>query len=311
MTKFLKIIPFLLLMPLLLHSTAAQEPSAPKKAPTILVTLKPIYSLTHAIMQGVGEPLLLMTGAADPHHFSLTPSHSSLIKKADLVIWIGPIMESFMIKPLAAQKKNQLPLMATKGLTLLSRNTQGEITLEDPQSSAIDPHMWLDINNAILMVQEITYHLKALDLENANIYLENARALVEKLRAFKLEIDKKAQLLEGFNFISFHDAYGYLEHSYTLKNKASGILKGHGTPSLKAFSTIRHLIKEHHIRCMLVDPHHPSEVAQRLSKEFQMSLYNADPLGIEIDSGPEHYFTLIRHFIQQLNECNQKNSPKK
>ena len=77
------------------------------------------------------------------------------------------------------------------------------------------------------------------------------------------------------------------------------------------FSKIRHLIKQRGIRCILVDPQHPSEVEQKLAKEFDMSMYEADPLGVEIESGPDHYFTLMRTLIQQLYDCRQKHGPKK
>ncbi len=329
MNKFLKIISILCFAPLLLQNASAQKPPEPKNVPKVVVTIKPLYSLTLAIMQGVGKPTLLLEGASDPHHFSLAPSHGKLIKEADLIIWVGAMLEEFMVKPIAANKKRRVTLMSTQGLKILHRKDSHGCLLEeacvgkdksdkksdddlyDDQYTAIDPHIWLDIDNAILMAQEISYHLSALDLKNAGTYQKNTKALVKKLEDLKLEIDEKAKPLAHFHFISFHDAYAYLEHRYKLKNSAAETIKGHEKPSLKAFSKIRSLIKERDIRCILVDPQHPSEVEQRLAKEFDMSMYEADPLGIEIETDSEHYFSLIRNLIQQLDDCRQKHGPKK
>ena len=40
-------------------------------APVVVTSIKPIHSLVAAIMQGVGEPELIVDGAASPHTYSL------------------------------------------------------------------------------------------------------------------------------------------------------------------------------------------------------------------------------------------------
>ncbi len=325
MMKFLKTLSILLFIPLVAPAITPQKSEALK----VLVTIKPLYSLTAFLMKGVGEPQLLLDGSEDPHHFSLAPSHAKLIKDADLIVWVGAMLEGFMVKAIRATKKRRVTLMSTAGLKLLHREDSHGCLLEeacvegekakkkddtkiyDNQHTAIDPHIWLDIDNTILMVREITSHLIALDLKNAKIYQENSKALLKKLDALKIEIDEMAKPLAHFHFIAFHDAYGYLEHRYKLKNSAAETTKGQERPSLKAFAKIRNLIKQKDIRCLLVDPQHPSEVEQKLAKEFDMFMYEADPLGVEIEAGPEHYFTLMRTLIQQLDDCRQKYGPKK
>tara|TARA_R110002095_G_scaffold80982_3_gene70262 strand:+ start:3149 stop:4102 length:954 start_codon:yes stop_codon:yes gene_type:complete len=310
------------------HAQGEQTSSNPNDAPKVVVSIKPLYSLTYELMKGVGEPVLLLKGAADPHHFSLRPSHVKLMKESDLIIWIGPMLEQFMVKTIATKKKRDLPLMSTKGLNLLHRQDSHGCILEkacvDPKArkkddsllylkdyTTIDPHIWLDVHNVILMVQEIGLNLAAIDLKNSKIYRDNTQALVKKLIAFKHRLDHKAASLKHFHFISFHDAYAYLEHQYKLKNSAAETVKGHEKPGLKAYSKIRELIKKRNIRCILVDPQHPSALEQTLAKEFKMSLYSADPLGITIQEGPQHYFILMNSLIQTFKDCQNKKNPKK
>src|SRR5690554_5485103 len=65
-------------------------------APSVLASLKPVHSLVAGVMEGVGEPQLLVQGAASEHGYTLRPSDAARIEGADLVFWIGPDMETYM-----------------------------------------------------------------------------------------------------------------------------------------------------------------------------------------------------------------------
>ena len=96
MEKFLR--PLLLSTALLAAGTMA----ARAEAPNVVVSIKPIHSLVSAIMQGVGEPRLIVEGAASPHTYSLRPSNAAALQDADVVFWVGHGLEAFLEKPLEA-----------------------------------------------------------------------------------------------------------------------------------------------------------------------------------------------------------------
>lgn len=89
---------------LLLSTTllAAGTVAARAEAPSVVVSIKPIHSLVSAIMQGVGEPSLIVEGAASPHTYSLKPSNAAALQDADVVFWVGHGLEAFLEKPLEA-----------------------------------------------------------------------------------------------------------------------------------------------------------------------------------------------------------------
>ncbi len=79
----------------------------PLKADINVVTsIKPLHSLTTYIMEGVGEPDLIIDGVASPHNFQIKPSHAKMLQKADLVIWVGEDLESFLPSALKSIPKN-------------------------------------------------------------------------------------------------------------------------------------------------------------------------------------------------------------
>ena len=66
----------------------------------VVASIKPIHSLVAAVMQGVGEPGLIVEGAGSPHTYALKPSQARMLEKADLVFWVGHELEAFLEKPL-------------------------------------------------------------------------------------------------------------------------------------------------------------------------------------------------------------------
>ncbi|MDX5591944.1 zinc ABC transporter substrate-binding protein [Pseudovibrio sp. SPO723] len=90
-------------------------------APDVVVTIKPIHSLAAGVMKGVGEPKLLVEGAGSPHGYSLKPSQAASLQDAELIVWVGPELETFMIKPLETlgHGAHKLPLSKAPGLELL------------------------------------------------------------------------------------------------------------------------------------------------------------------------------------------------
>ncbi len=77
--------------------------AAPAAAqPRVVASILPLQSLTAGVMEGIGEPAVLVRGNASPHTAQLRPSDAQALARAQLVIWIGPIYESFLARPLRA-----------------------------------------------------------------------------------------------------------------------------------------------------------------------------------------------------------------
>lgn len=90
-------------------------------APKVVASIKPVQSLVAAVMDGVGEPSVIVDGAASPHTFALKPSTAKLIADADVVFWVGPELEPFLSKPLETlgEKAEAIELSEAPGVTKL------------------------------------------------------------------------------------------------------------------------------------------------------------------------------------------------
>lgn len=96
-------------------------------APRVVASITPIHSLVAAVMEGVGEPVLLVEGAGSPHAYRLRPSEARALSEADLVFRVGGALERFLEKPLAALagKGRVVTLGETAGLALLPARAGG------------------------------------------------------------------------------------------------------------------------------------------------------------------------------------------
>lgn len=95
-------------------------------APEVVVSLKPLHSLVAGTMDGVGMPQLLVTGAASPHTYQMRFSDAQALGNADLVVWVGENLETFLSRPiqnLGADAK-VVTLHEVPGMRLL-RNREG------------------------------------------------------------------------------------------------------------------------------------------------------------------------------------------
>src|SRR5262245_21033252 len=109
------------LLVLVFTGIAAAEP------PRVVVSIKPLHSLVAAAMDGVGEPVLLVKASADPHGYTLKPSEAQALNAAQLIVWAGPGVETFLEKPVAALagKAGVLRLDQEKSLKLLKAREGG------------------------------------------------------------------------------------------------------------------------------------------------------------------------------------------
>lgn len=99
---------------LLLVTPALAEP------PKIVADIPPVHALVAQVMQGVGEPFLLLPPGTSPHGYSMRPSEAQALEEAEVVFWIGHALTPWMERPLEANAGNAhtIEFMELAGLTL-------------------------------------------------------------------------------------------------------------------------------------------------------------------------------------------------
>jgi zinc transport system substrate-binding protein len=92
------------------------------EVPVVAVDIAPVHSLVARVMQGVGTPDLVIPSGASPHGYAMRPSEARSLSRADLVVWVGPALTSWLAEPLdaLAPKARKLALIEAEGISLLA-----------------------------------------------------------------------------------------------------------------------------------------------------------------------------------------------
>ena len=90
-------------------------------APKVVADITPVHSLVARVMQGVGEPDVILRPGASPHSYSMRPSDARKLGDAALVVWIGESLTPWLEQPLENLAGNavKLELLAAPDTLLL------------------------------------------------------------------------------------------------------------------------------------------------------------------------------------------------
>lgn len=109
--------------PLLTALCLMSTPLAAQEAPRVVADIAPIRSLVAQVMEGVGNPSLIIPTSASPHSYAMRPSEARALRNADLVVWVGPGLTHWLEEPLdtlsgSAARLTLMELPKTRGLEL-------------------------------------------------------------------------------------------------------------------------------------------------------------------------------------------------
>ncbi|MEJ2200308.1 MAG: zinc ABC transporter substrate-binding protein [Desulfuromonadaceae bacterium] len=286
--------------------TAAGEDGS---APRVVVSIKPIHSLVASLMAGVGTPELLLNGGASPHGYVLRPSEARALATADLVIWVGPELESFLHKPLVSlgAKTRSLTLLEAMQphLLPLRNNTEDEDhhhhhAVGANDATRTDPHFWLDPVLAMELVRQVGTVLSELDPTHRAAYEANSRRLINRLETLDRDIRTFLAPVRDIPYLVFHDAYQYFEKAYQLHLVAAVTLNPERSPGAKRISEIRRKIQISGARCVFREPQFEPKLLAIITENTGIRTGVLDPLGANLATGPEAYFQLLQGLTNAL-----------
>jgi len=282
--------------------------------PDVVVTVKPLHSLVSGVMQGVGEPYLLVRGAANPHAFALRPSDAKALSGAELVVWAGPGVETFLDKPLTTLAKGAqvLTLVKEPSIRLLPVRKGGAWEAHDHDHAhedrpdadlGSDGHVWLDPLNAKVITVLIAARLSALDPARAATYQANAARQNQTLDALDAEMHAALAPLKDQPFIVFHDAYHYLEDRYGLNAAGAITVSPDQPPGAARLSALRERINQAGAVCIFAEPQFEPALVRTLAQGTKARTGVLDPEGANIPDGPDLYGKLMRFNLRSLVDC--------
>ena len=169
-----------------------------------------------------------------------------------------------------------------------------------------DVHVWLDPENAKVLVQEIKEALIEIDPGNAGKYESNTKNLIVKLDQLVSEISATLESSKGKGYIVFHDAYQYFEERFGMTAVGSITVSPEVVPGASRSRELKDKSGELDAQCVFSEPQFHPKIVFTVAEGTKANTGVLDPLGASIADGPELYFTLIRDMANSLQECLSK-----
>ncbi|MFN4261598.1 MAG: metal ABC transporter substrate-binding protein [Gemmataceae bacterium] len=302
--------------------SAPDDPWPDKPGPRVLVSFAPLASLA-ANVAGDDASVLCLLSTTGPHHFSPTPHDVSKLQRADLFLINGLGMDDRFCTKLRDSCGNKKLTMVKLGEAIptsqLRRYDEAGHDAHHEHGPGCchhgeyDPHVWLGIPEAILMVKAIRDELKQIDSAHASGYDQRAEATIARLRQLQEDGMTALQDKKDKNLLTFHDSLHYFARTFGLNVVDSIEPRAGEEPSSAKLTQLVDTCLKHHVRVLAVEPQYPKNTsAKALLDEIRKKgltdavFVEVDPLEtatfeeLAPDQLPRYYETKMRANIQAL-----------
>lgn len=299
--------------------------------PNVVADIGPVHSMVARVMDGVGEPDLMVPTSVSPHGHAMRPSEADALSKADVVIWVGASLAPWMGAAVETLAENAVSLeliedvgvapapegAAADNKTIGAKDDHDDHAGHDHEShddehdhghdhGGVDPHAWLDPATGKLWLEQIAKTLSEVDPENAIIYTANAEAGMAELDSLIQEVRTRIEPLRGRGYITFHDAYYWFETRFDLPSLGAISVSDAAPASAGQVALLRQIVVSSKAVCVFSEPQFAPSLVATLTDGTPARSGELDPLGATLQPGIDLYPTLLRNLSISLEDCLSK-----
>lgn len=300
----------------------------------VVVDIPPVHGIVEGVLGSNASITTLISRGIDPHNYTMKPSHAAALSAADLIVLIGESLTPSLAEKLPSLASNAeiIELAKVSNVHLIAYEDAHEDHEDDAHHdddhhddhadekeqnehehdehhddehdshdhSGINPHMWLDIDNADVWAHAIAKSASELSTALTSDINANMAAFEQTLIGLKSEM----QTLTAKPYSVSHDAFGYLEESFGIDHPQA-VTNGMGLrPSPSDMANLRAQIEATPPACMIIDPNDHTALAYALAEEYSIKTVEFSQLG-EIVEGENAYLILMQGAVTAFKTCFQ------
>jgi zinc transport system substrate-binding protein len=249
----------------------------------IVTTIPPLADMISIVGGERVEVISIVPPGASPHLFE--PSFEQLKSAANsaALMKIGLKLDDWADKIARASSDNMKIFTLSDNVPLDEKN---------------NPHIWLSLKRAIIIVENISSHLSELDPANKSYYAENAAKYIEEIKA------KDEEFSEGFNkkhdkkFVQFHEAWSYFAEDYQLQIVATIEPSPGKEPMPKYLAEVEKIIMDNNIKVVFSEPQLNDRVVNFLAEELNIRVQILNPIGGSEEL--KEYLSLMQYNYEKI-----------
>lgn len=171
-----------------------------------------------------------------------------------------------------------------------------------------DAHIWLNPENGIAIAGVMATTLSELDPENADTYKANAEKYVERIHELEETLSANLKAVHDAKFVVFHDAYHHFEHHFDVEASGAISINPEALASAERLAEIQGRIRDQGITCVFQEPQFDSKLVAVAIEGSDAKVGTLDPLGTELDNGPDLYPELLSSISASIVDCLSESS---
>ena len=282
-------------------ATAGQSGAAGK-----LAVVASFYPLQFATQQIGGDHVVvtnLTKPGAEPHEVELTPRDVASVSRAGLVVYERGLQGAVDQAVDSEAGERGLNVAPAANLDLLFQPGIGAPTRTSGGNApgTTDPHFWLDPQRYSDVATVIAQRLSSLDPANKTDYVNNAKALQDKLAALTGEFKAGLASCWRKEIVTSHSAFGYLAQRFGMVQIAINGLAPEQEPQPSELAAVSTYARAHGVTTIYAETLASPAIAQAVARETGATLATLDPIeGLTTASHGKDYFEIMRSNLKAL-----------
>lgn len=272
--------------------------SAETDKPNIVVSITPLALLAKSVVGDKAEVTVLLPKKSSPHHYSLKASDRQQVLNADVVLWVGKDLETFLAKLIAQRSQGVITAMELSGM-----HWPEEGHSDHHHHDGHDPHLWMNPLNNQPVIDALVAQLEQLDPKHTAYYRANADKAKQALSEIDGYVKEKLAPYKAIPFIVAHPAYGHFVERYQLTQLDYVSITPERRSGAKHLLQLRRLKQ---VKCLFADYAAPSKAIEQLGEDLSAPVHTLDPLGGGLPAAPsalEGVTQLIAQLADDFHSC--------
>jgi len=274
--------------------------------PLVVTSIKPLSLLVQALSDQQVQVQTLLPAGSSPHTYQMRPSDRRRLSSADLVVWIGPRMETFLQRVLGSTELTPQTLSLAEALGV----QPGKEHKKRPHDSntafnrELDPHLWLDPRLIPKMALILERRLSALPGVDAEQIHEATTRFLDRQSATIQAIRSQLTPLHQVSLFAYHDAFRRYADGLNLKVAGVLTLNPQRAPGARHLSDVEQALLDAPNPCLVTEP----EFSTRWWRTLAASKPDArrvtwDPLASDVPTGQEGFILFEQAMAGALAQC--------
>lgn len=313
MKRYVAIAFLLSLFTFLLVGCAPEDNETSEDKLMIYTTLYPFDYFTERIGGDAVKVDTIIPPGSDAHSFEPTTRTMTELAEADLFIYNGAGLEGFADTATGILQEEGVTVLEASGGIDLAETEPGHKEHEDEDEhnhghdhGNSDPHVWIDPIFSIEQAENIKNTLIELKPEQKEKFEENFAALKKDLLKIDEAFASMVKEAPNKEFLISHDAYGYWEKRYGLKQLSVSGLSPSQEPTQQQLEEIIEKAEHFNLSYMIFEQNVTPKSAKAVQKELGLEplrIHNLSVLSEEDIKNDETYLTLMNKNIKTLKKA--------